>query len=1018
MALTPIGFDGPPPIKTSIAAPDALAKIDTTGLSILQQTQQSTEQMFKVHSSNLNEQAQAGAQLARSAEANAQQIAQASTYAARASADSARNTAQQFQQLSATVGQIAETQQQRKQNELRAMLAAQKEQRDRNAAALIPQLEKAKSDFLAKDGFRTEGPDAYRDLMSGLIAASDIEPDKAAEYGGRYLPEAYEQQQGIIKEQMESAAGLRKQQLRTQKDGVLIKLTGALGAMSVLDTADPEQIQQQAAVIQDQIKEVYGLPGFSELEKATIVADTIEVFRKEYGDVVFARAKLQETSDRNRTYIETSDKLRVQAQAGGLSAGQANDQLRQLASSLGIQFTPVDVNRDARVAAELLGLNNQFKKARAADIAEQREALPSSADTISAIAIAGTLSPTVRAELEAAKDLDPGAKEALRYIKEFDKFKTGTVPAYRARVETTSAAIQAKQDSFVSWLAKASSAEGTDEQHSVMEELRNRGLGMSFTPGTNRIKLTPEMRQAAEQAMNNQVQAEQNKLKVYTDAYNQQVQKYEVMGLFLDPRKSQARQKELEGVMKERAAQLKQIEATRPLTSTAYPPGNNPNFNGGASAPAKPLARRQYMGSTITMPFRAEDVGKVAYDPGHNENMHYGAVRDGGARKHQGTDFAVPQGTHAVSMVYGTVTQSKMFSGYGNGVEIKGDDGQTYFYAHGSARNVKVGERVAPGQTVMLTGDTGTPGSFHLHFEVGAKGATIDPIGHLASKDFGAPIKQPRTAGGAVTIATPQGTVQPKGIHIGGGQYLDSANGTITTYKAPSGLTGAVARAVNSIPVNYTPATPLQPSLASRSGSAYKYDESDTHGYAKLRQNPALAAELNRQAKRFGIPGQWLADLIAYESANTFSPSVDNGVGYVGLIQFGKAVAKDLNVTQEQIRNMNPVQQMKLAGDYLQLRLRQAGVKAYTGPESLVAAVNQGNVGLQQVAKYGARAVLDPQNRDGAGTTLKYYMENLGKFAGRQYDYLGRRPGPVHTATTKGCAMCAAMGANVVAHRG
>jgi hypothetical protein len=502
--------------------------------------------------------------------------------------------------------------------------------------------------------------------------------------------------------------------------------------------------------------------------------------------------------------------------------------------------------------------------------------------------------------------------------------------------------------------------------------------------------------------------------------------------------------------MRDRAAQLKQIEAARPLTSTAYPPGNNPNFNGGASAPAKPLARRQYMGATIIMPFRAEDVGKVAYDPGHNENMHYGADRPRGKGAHQGVDFAVPQGTHAVSMVYGTVTQSKVFSGYGNGVEIKGDDGQTYFYAHGSARNVKVGERVAPGQTVMLTGDTGTPGSYHLHLEVGAKGATIDPVPHLASKDFGAPTKQPRTAGGAVTVSA----IQPKGIHIGGGQYLDPVTSTITTYKAPSSFTGAVSRAVNNKPlslpnqlpgvppavtgkgtanwmdaakafkpvsvqkVNYTPATPLQPSLASRSASAYKYDEANTHGYAKLKQNPALATELNRQAKRFGIPGQWLADLIAYESANTFSPSVDNGVGYVGLIQFGKAVAQDLNVTQEQIRNMNPVQQMKLAGDYLQLRLRQAGVKAYTGPESLVAAVNQGNVGLQQVAKYGARAVLDPQNRDSAGTTLKYYIENLGKFAGRQYDYLGRRPGPVHTATTKGCAMCSAMGANVVAHRG
>lgn len=1057
--LQPIGFDGPPPIKATIVAPDSMPKLDTTGLSILQQTQESTQQMFKVHSSNLEAQAQAGAQLARSTEANAQQIAQASTYAARASADSARHTAQQFQQLSATAAQIGETQDRRRQEQIRALLAAQKEQRERNAAELIPQLEKAKSDFLAADGFRLRGPDAYRDIISGLIAGKDIEPDKAAEYGGRYLPEAYQQQQSIIKDQMEGAKDLKKQQLRVQKQGVIIKLSSAMGALAAMETADPTQIQQQAAVIQDQIKEIYQLPGLTEIEKAETVADTLEVFQKTYGDVVFDKAELQSVAARNRTYITESDKYRTAVRLREMSEGQANDILRQRAVDLGISFTQVDANRDVRSAATVLGYNETFKAARERDIADQKEALPSSADTISAIAIAGTLSPTVRAELEAAKDLDPAAKEALRRIKKFEKFKTVATPLYRTQVETAANAIQSKQDRHLVWLAKASSDEGADADPSVMETLRNRGLGM-ITVVNNKVKLTPEMRQAAQQVMENDITGERNKLKIITDAYNLQVTEFEQMGLYLDPRKSQARQKELETVMQQRAAQLKQIEATRPLTSTTYPPGANPNFNGGASASAKPLARRQYMGAMITLPFRAEDVGKVAYDPGFTKGEHYGADRPRGKGAHQGVDFPVPKGTHAVSLVYGTVARSERQPGelgYGEFVEIKGDDGQTYFYAHGSARSVKKGERVAPGQTLMLTGDTGSPGSYHLHFEVGAKGAIVDPVPHLASGKFGGPPKQPRTSGGAVTV----NGATPKGIHIGNGQYLDPVAGTITTYKKqPSGLDGAVTRAVRGgsksatkatfasmlppVPpglpplnpgtanwmaglkafkpvtvqkVTYTPASPLRPSLASRSASAYKYNETDTHGYAKLAANRQLAAELNRQAKRFGIPGQWLADVIAYESANTFSPSVDNGVGYVGLIQFGKAVAQDLGVTQEQIRSMKPVQQMKLVGDYLALRLRQARVDKYTGPESLVAAINQGNKGLYQVVSRGAAAVLDPSNADGAGTTLEYYMKNLGKYAGRQYDYLGRRPGPVHTSPTKGCTMCNAMGGNIVAHR-
>jgi small conductance mechanosensitive channel len=42
----------------------------------------------------------------------------------------------------------------------------------------------------------------------------------------------------------------------------------AIGALAAMETADPAQIQQQASVIQDQIKEIYQLPGLTELEKA------------------------------------------------------------------------------------------------------------------------------------------------------------------------------------------------------------------------------------------------------------------------------------------------------------------------------------------------------------------------------------------------------------------------------------------------------------------------------------------------------------------------------------------------------------------------------------------------------------------------------------------------------------------------------------------------------------------------------------------------------------------------------
>lgn len=44
----------------------------------------------------------------------------------------------------------------------------------------------------------------------------------------------------------------------------------------------------------------------------------------------------------------------------------------------------------------------------------------------------------------------------------------------------------------------------------------------------------------------------------------------------------------------------------------------------------------------------------------------------------------------------------------------------------------------------------------------------------------------------------------------------------------------------------------------------------------------------NRSCKKSWCRPNWLMTVMALETAETFSPSIDNGIGYVGLIQFGK----------------------------------------------------------------------------------------------------------------------------------
>lgn len=105
------------------------------------------------------------------------------------------------------------------------------------------------------------------------------------------------------------------------------------------------------------------------------------------------------------------------------------------------------------------------------------------------------------------------------------------------------------------------------------------------------------------------------------------------------------------------------------------------------------------------------------------------ASRPGGTR-HEGTDIFSPRGTPNVAVVSGTVTQ-KYGSRQGNGVHLNGDDGTLYYYFHlqsyaGGPR------RVSQGEVIGYTGDTGSPGAVHTHFEIHpGRGGAVNPYSTL-----------------------------------------------------------------------------------------------------------------------------------------------------------------------------------------------------------------------------------------------------------------------------------------------
>lgn len=100
-----------------------------------------------------------------------------------------------------------------------------------------------------------------------------------------------------------------------------------------------------------------------------------------------------------------------------------------------------------------------------------------------------------------------------------------------------------------------------------------------------------------------------------------------------------------------------------------------------------------------------------------------------GSSDHQGIDLPVPTGTRINALGNGVVTESGYSEGGGNYVYIQYDNGYTSFYCHLDSVNVSDGQRVAIGQDVATSDNTGTwtTGS-HLHMGVmDSSGAYVNP---------------------------------------------------------------------------------------------------------------------------------------------------------------------------------------------------------------------------------------------------------------------------------------------------
>lgn len=105
--------------------------------------------------------------------------------------------------------------------------------------------------------------------------------------------------------------------------------------------------------------------------------------------------------------------------------------------------------------------------------------------------------------------------------------------------------------------------------------------------------------------------------------------------------------------------------------------------------------------------------------------------KNGSRRLHKGADFAAGHGTDIFTTADGVVTHAGWSSGYGKLIKIQHEFGIETRYAHLTAMNVRVGQKVSRGDKIGDMGSTGRSTGTHLHYEVRVGGTPVNPMTYI-----------------------------------------------------------------------------------------------------------------------------------------------------------------------------------------------------------------------------------------------------------------------------------------------
>jgi murein DD-endopeptidase MepM/ murein hydrolase activator NlpD len=99
------------------------------------------------------------------------------------------------------------------------------------------------------------------------------------------------------------------------------------------------------------------------------------------------------------------------------------------------------------------------------------------------------------------------------------------------------------------------------------------------------------------------------------------------------------------------------------------------------------------------------------------------------SRAHTGQDFAAPVGTPVHALADGVIIFASYDGAYGNKIAIQHAGGLVTWYAHLSAYEIKLGQKVVAGQLIGRVGSTGNTTGPHLHLEIRPTAdVPVDPL--------------------------------------------------------------------------------------------------------------------------------------------------------------------------------------------------------------------------------------------------------------------------------------------------